>query len=102
MTRIEGAGAARDPQQFRAQQKKSAPADQQAQTRKHSADSIKLSDAAMKIARETGRNIRSREALIEAARARLASGALESPEAFRKAAENLLNSGELTSAADEE
>ena len=102
MTRIEGAGAARDPQQFQTPPKKAAQSDPQAQPGKHSADSIKLSDAAIKIAKKTGRSIRSREALIEAARARLAAGALESPEAFRKAAENLLSSGDLTSAADEE
>ena len=80
MTRIEGAGAARDPQQFQAQQKKTLQLEQQAQAKKQSADSIKLSDAAMKLAKKTGKNIRSREALIEAVQKSYVYEAQETPD----------------------
>ena len=105
MTRSEGAGAARDPRQIQPQEKMAEPAakkkKKKKRIKKQASDSIELSGDAMKLADKPAGSKLSREARIEAARLRIKSGALESPEALRNAAENLLRSGDLKAAEDE-
>ena len=63
-------------------------------------DSINLSDTARKLAAEAPDNRPTREARIKAARKKLLAGELDSPEAVRDAAEQLLRSGDLEKTKD--
>ena len=93
MSQIEGAGAAGDPRRIQPQ-KPVPPKSADKPVKKHAADSIELSDEAKKLAGQGG----SRAARIEAVRRMLEDGSLYTPEALRRAAENLLKSGELDGA----
>jgi len=59
------------------------------------ADRIELSDQAKQLLKDSTVEGASREEIIEAARRRLESGDLYTPEAFEKAAGKLLDSGTL-------
>jgi len=103
MTGVEGAGAAKKPRKARPQKKKPTPIEkEEKRAKKPSSDRIEHSDAAAQLTGKAGKQEGSRAARIEAARLRLKSGALESPEAYRKAAENLLRSGDLRSSEEGE
>ena len=59
------------------------------------ADRIELSDQAKQLLKDSAVEGASREEIVEASRRRLESGELYTPEAFKKAAKNLLDSGGL-------
>ena len=101
MNRIEGPGGPNRPAGIEKPQRRppAAGPKEKAQT---PSDSIEFSDRAKKLAGDPAGPDSSREARVEAARRRLASGELDRPQACEKAAEKLLRSGELGKVQDDD
>ncbi len=100
MNRIEGPGAPRRPTQTdKAPSRR--PSAQPKGASQAKPDSVDISDDARKLIEQQPAPAPFREARIEAARRKLASGELDQAEAYAKAAEKLLRSGELKKVKDD-
>jgi len=97
MSHVQGPGASDAVRPIRTPRVASKPT-APASTQKPVADTIELSDAARRLAEAKPEDASAREALIESARIKLESGELYTPAAARRAAEQLLKSGDLSAA----
>lgn len=100
MNRVDGAGVGRASQAAAARdgQLKDSPA-KAGKSERPAADSIDLSDAARRLAEQPSQG-EDRAGRVEAARRKLTSGELDTPQAAARAAEKLLRSGDLNGSDD--